>query len=107
MTLIILGIRRFEKEARMPKAKLEQKKSKPQRQVEAAITAYDIDPAKFYRKALSADRKLFGYSDTVQDQKIKLGEIPPPIKLSPSGRAVGWFGRTIIEYQRKLLRQAG
>jgi predicted DNA-binding transcriptional regulator AlpA len=51
----------------------------------------------FYR--LIDAHKYFGYSPTVISEKIKSGEIPPPVSLSDSGRAKGWFGRVILEWQ--------
>jgi len=33
--------------------------------------------------------------------KILSGEIPTPIALSDGGRARGWFGRTIIAWQKE------
>jgi predicted DNA-binding transcriptional regulator AlpA len=47
----------------------------------------------------------FGYQKSQLAEKIKSGEIPPPVKLSPTGRASGWFGRTIIEHQKKIEAQ--
>jgi predicted DNA-binding transcriptional regulator AlpA len=44
---------------------------------------------------------FFGYKSTQLDEKIKAGEIPAPIKLSDTGRAVGWLGSQIIEWQAK------
>ena len=51
--------------------------------------------------------KYFGYKLTQQDEKIKLGEIPAPLRLSDSGKAKGWFGSQIIEHQQRLLKRAG
>lgn len=45
--------------------------------------------------------KVFGFGPTQIAKKIKLGEIPAPIKLSESGRASGWTGRLINEYRRQ------
>jgi predicted DNA-binding transcriptional regulator AlpA len=44
-------------------------------------------------------RKYFGLKHTQLDEKIKSGEIPAPMKLSDSGRARGWTGRQILEWQ--------
>jgi predicted DNA-binding transcriptional regulator AlpA len=46
-------------------------------------------------------RNYFGYQPTQLDEKIKAGEIPTPIPLSDTGRAVGWLGSQIIEWQAK------
>jgi predicted DNA-binding transcriptional regulator AlpA len=45
--------------------------------------------------------KVFGLGPTQIAKKIKLGEIPAPIKLSESGRASGWTGCLINEYRRQ------
>ena len=47
--------------------------------------------------------RYFGYKPTQLDEKIKSGEIPPPMALSDSGRARGWLGSQIIEHQQKRL----
>ncbi len=44
----------------------------------------------------------FGVRTTQLEERIKKGEIPKPMKLSKSGRAVGWLGKTILDWQRKL-----
>lgn len=51
-------------------------------------------------------RHFFGYKPTQLDEKIRLGEIPAPIPLSDTGRAVGWLGRQIIEWQAKRVAAA-
>ena len=43
--------------------------------------------------------QYFGFRSSELSLKIKAGEIPPPIALSPGGRAKGWFGRTILQWQ--------
>jgi predicted DNA-binding transcriptional regulator AlpA len=58
-----------------------------------------INPDFFYR--LHEGRKYFGYGPSTIEAKIQSGEIPAPISLSDSGRARGWFGRTIIAWQRE------
>jgi predicted DNA-binding transcriptional regulator AlpA len=51
-------------------------------------------------------RHFFGYRPTQLDEKIKAGEIPAPLPLSDSGRAVGWLGSQIIEWQAKRVAAA-
>jgi hypothetical protein len=51
----------------------------------------------FYR--LSDRPKYFGYGLSVIPDKIEVGEIPPLVSLSDSGRGKGWFGRTILRWQ--------
>lgn len=64
-----------------------------------------IHPDWFYR--LSEARKFFGYGPTTLDAKIKSGEIPAPVALSDTGRACGWFGRVILEWQAERKAKAG
>jgi predicted DNA-binding transcriptional regulator AlpA len=61
-----------------------------------------IHPDHFYR--LTEGTLYFGYAPMTLDIKIKKGEVPRPVSLSDSGRAKGWFGRTILAWQAE--RQA-
>jgi hypothetical protein len=56
-------------------------------------------PDRFYRKNEVVANRYLGYGFTQLEEKIKAGEIDPPISLSNSGRACGWFGRYIIKLQ--------
>jgi len=47
--------------------------------------------------------KYFGYKHSQLDEKIRAGEIPAPFPLTDSGRAKGWIGRQIIEWQNARL----
>jgi hypothetical protein len=60
-----------------------------------------LNPDWFYR--VHEGSKFFGYANSVLHQKILSGEIPAPIALSdaPNSRARGWYGRTIIKWQRE------
>lgn len=58
-------------------------------------------PDRFYRRAEVVANRYLGYSDTQLEIKIRAGEIDPPISLSASSRASGWFGRTLIELQSR------
>lgn len=49
--------------------------------------------------------RYFGYKLTQLAKKIKEGEIPAPFALSDSGRATGWFGSQIIEWQQRIRSQ--
>jgi predicted DNA-binding transcriptional regulator AlpA len=57
-----------------------------------------INPDYFYR--LHEARKFFGYGPSTVEEKIRNKELPMPVALSDSGRARGWFGRQILEWQR-------
>jgi predicted DNA-binding transcriptional regulator AlpA len=48
----------------------------------------------------------FGLKSTALDDAIKSDLIPKPVKLTPGGRAVGWFGWQIIEWQRQRIDAA-
>jgi hypothetical protein len=58
-----------------------------------------IHPDWFYR--VYDGWKYFGYRNSILHLKIESGEIPAPIALSDGGRARGWFGRTILAWQRE------
>jgi predicted DNA-binding transcriptional regulator AlpA len=49
-----------------------------------------------------------GYGKSQLDEKIKAGEFPAPIKLSDSGRAVGWLEEELTAWReaRKAKRSA-
>jgi predicted DNA-binding transcriptional regulator AlpA len=49
--------------------------------------------------------KFFGLSENQIDTKIRLGEIPKPMALSATGRARGWLGSVVLEYQAQLQRR--
>jgi prophage regulatory protein len=40
-----------------------------------------------------------GYGSTQLAEKIAAGEFPPPIKLSDSGRAVGWLEEELLSWR--------
>jgi hypothetical protein len=61
---------------------------------------------RFYRKAEVVANRYLGYGPTQLDQNIANGEIEPPIALSESGRASGWFGRYLIKKQTELEAKA-
>ena len=63
--------------------------------------AEPLNPDLLYR--LRDARKYFGLAPTQLTERIKSGDIPPPVKLSASGRATGWFGRQIIAWQAERI----
>jgi hypothetical protein len=79
-----------------PKTKTTPKESK----AVAPKTAAPLHPDIFYR--VHEAGPFFGYSNTVLHLKIQSGEIPAPIALSdaPKSRARGWYGRTILAFQK-------
>jgi hypothetical protein len=48
----------------------------------------------------------FGYQIEQLRNKIKRGEIPTPIPLSATGRAVGWTGQQIMDHHAAMLKLA-
>ena len=44
-----------------------------------------------------------GLGRTQVDQMIKRGEFPAAIKLSDSGRAIGWLESEVLEWQHQRL----
>jgi hypothetical protein len=80
----------------MPKRKQKIPENKPKRERKPRPLFADY----FYRKTEGPN--YFGYGTTQLDERIRSGDVPPPCRLSPNGRATGWFGRTIIEYQQKI-----
>jgi hypothetical protein len=50
--------------------------------------------------------KYFGLKLTQLREKVEAGEIPPPMVLSDTGRAKGWFGSQIIEHHERLAKRA-
>jgi hypothetical protein len=66
----------------------------------------EIEPNKIYRPLRAAGKKFFGFGPTQLTVKIKTGEIPAPVALTPGGRAKGWFGWQILEHQRRIMAAA-
>jgi hypothetical protein len=81
--------------------------AKPKRRIDERPSegVRPIDPDRFYRKAEILRRRLFGYSVTQFDEKVRAKEIPL-INLSDSGKARGLFGRTILKLQAEIEAKA-
>ena len=47
---------------------------------------------------LPAVLEFTGLSETQLEEKIKRGEFPRPIKLSDSGRTIGWIESELIDW---------
>jgi len=58
-----------------------------------------LHPNSFYRRSVVVRHRLLGYGSSQLAEKIKAGEIKPPIALSESGKAVGWYGKYLLEKQ--------
>jgi hypothetical protein len=63
-----------------------------------------LEPDEIVRK--SKGHKYFGLKYGALEDAIERGDIPPPVSLTASGRARGWFGRQIIEHQQRRLAAA-
>lgn len=68
------------------------------------VKAGDIYPFQIVRKHKGGP--YFGYAPNQIDEKIKTGEIPAPIPLSATGRAMGWTGQMIIDHHAELMKLA-
>ena len=63
-----------------------------------ARASNDLHPDHFVRLA---DGPAFsGYRKTQLRKRIASGDIPPPVSLADDGKAMGWFGRTILAWQQ-------
>jgi predicted DNA-binding transcriptional regulator AlpA len=67
----------------------------------AASHDLTLDPNEIFRPRQA--RKYFGLGHSQIALKVKSGEIPAPIRLSPSGSAVGWLGSQINAYHQTRL----
>jgi hypothetical protein len=63
-------------------------------------------PHFFYRRGGPVATGVIALSPNQIDEKIKTGELPPPVPAFESGRATGWFGWQLIELQRQRLERA-
>jgi predicted DNA-binding transcriptional regulator AlpA len=65
-----------------------------------------LHPNQFVRK--SEGPRYFGYAPAQLDNLIDQGVIPQPVALNENGRARGWFGRVVLEWQaaRKVAPKA-
>jgi hypothetical protein len=62
----------------------------------------DLDPAEIFRPRQAY--RYFGLRHSQVAEKIKRGEIEPPIPLSENGTAVGWTGRQLILHHCRRLQ---
>ena len=65
-----------------------------------------IHPDYFYNFTSPVTRWAIGYGPTTTAEKIKSGELPPPVKLSPSGRSSGWYGFQLIKLRQDRIAAA-
>jgi predicted DNA-binding transcriptional regulator AlpA len=69
-------------------------------QLQSEIANQPINPDYVYRTSKFGP-KFFGFKDAALFEAIKKGIVPRPFPLSDDGRATGWFGRTILEWQKE------
>ncbi|CAD7044759.1 AlpA family phage regulatory protein [Pseudorhizobium endolithicum] len=50
-------------------------------------------------------KRLTGYADSTLYKHIAAGRFPKPIKLSPGGRASGWFADEIASWQESRVKE--
>jgi predicted DNA-binding transcriptional regulator AlpA len=63
-----------------------------------------INPDFFYR--LSVCPPFLGYELSQLKVKIDCGELPRPVSLSDSGRALGYYGSQLLEIKAKRIAEA-
>jgi hypothetical protein len=85
---------------KLKKSKKPKKPKPPQPIKQSAFLP--LVPDRFYRRGEVVANRYLGYGHTQLEEKIRAGEIEPPIALSKSGRATGWFGRYLIKRQAEL-----
>ena len=94
------------KKKRPQRKKLTEREKAERRKRREAQGAADkntpINPDRFYTISEVAKSRFFGCGLTALNEKIKRGELPPPIRSFRSSRQAGWYGRTIQEIQKKI-----
>jgi predicted DNA-binding transcriptional regulator AlpA len=65
-----------------------------------------LNPDFFYRKHSPVAMGVIGLAPSQIDEKIKSGELPPPMAAFESGRATGWTGAQLIAFKEQRLARA-
>jgi hypothetical protein len=73
-------------------------------EIKQLAAEYGIELGRAYRPAEAYS--YLGYKHTQAAEKVKSGEIEPPIPLSESGTAVAWLGRQLVIIIWRRLRLA-
>jgi predicted DNA-binding transcriptional regulator AlpA len=73
---------------------------------EPAQQDFGIIPNKIYRKSHPETQGILGLSPTGIDEAILNKELPPPVPLTAYGKAVGWYGFTLIQVIKDRLTKA-
>jgi hypothetical protein len=66
----------------------------------------EIVPHFTYRKFSPVALNVIGLGPSQLDEAIERGELPPPLDLTPSGRAQGWTGQQLLDLQAERLARA-
>jgi predicted DNA-binding transcriptional regulator AlpA len=69
-----------------------------------AVDVTPINPSHFYRAYLG--HQFFGLAPAALASAIEAGHVPTPIKVSDGGRATGWIGSTILQWQAERMAAA-
>jgi hypothetical protein len=72
----------------------------------SAAPAGTIHPDFFYRKHSAEARAVIGYGPSQLEEKIRSGDVDPPVALSESGRACGWYGSQLLAMKQRRIAQA-
>src|SRR5690242_6400367 len=79
---------------------------KPQSKQQASPAIEPLIAHYFYRKHGPTARHVIGLGPTMIDKKIRTGELPAPIQLFEGGKALGWYGQTLIELMQSRIAKA-
>jgi predicted DNA-binding transcriptional regulator AlpA len=85
-----------------PNRRLHRRKPPPSGQT-VAVDVTPIHPNHFYRAYLGP--QFFGLAASALDAAIKAGHIPAPIHVVDGGKAKGWLGSTILQWQAQRMAQ--
>jgi hypothetical protein len=73
-------------------------------EIQKLAAELSIELGRAYRPAEAYP--YLGYKHTQAAEKVKSGEIEPPLPLSESGNAVAWLGRQLVVIIWRRLRMA-
>jgi hypothetical protein len=93
-------------ELRQEVAKLQEQYKKAKDDPFAIADEFGIRPQWIYRRNHRETRRILGLEDNAIDGLIAEGALPPPIPLTKSGKAVGWWGWQLIAYVKRKANEA-
>jgi predicted DNA-binding transcriptional regulator AlpA len=65
-----------------------------------------VNPLEFVRVESARRRAFIPLSNSACWEAIARGDLPPPIKLTPHGRASGWYVSTLVAHAKARLKAA-